>query len=401
MNEFPVYTDGLLTRHDGISLHTLPPLSLYVHIPWCIRKCPYCDFNSHQIKQPVDETVYVEALLRDLESELPYFWGRPIHSIFIGGGTPSVFSAHAIDDLLSGIRARTQLLANAEITLEANPGTFEKQRFQDFAAAGINRLSIGVQSFDDRKLAALGRIHNRQEALAAIETALSLFPQVNIDLMYALPDQSIKDAQADIKTALDTGVNHISAYQLTMEPNTPFGHTPPARLPDEEGSDDIETKIHQELAAAGFERYEISAFARAQQYCRHNLNYWQFGDYIGIGAGAHGKLSSANNMVRTTRVRHPKDYLAAMQDKPEVAIDRQNVLPQALPFEFMMNALRLTQGVPTHWFSERTGRDISCIQPAITQAVKRGLLDPQPQFLKATALGQRFLNDLLALFLEN
>lgn len=401
MNESLIQLNGRLTQSATTTLHTLPPLSLYIHIPWCIRKCPYCDFNSHQLKQTLDETAYVAALLRDLESELPYFWGRPIHTIFIGGGTPSLFSARAIDDLLSGIRARTQLLPNAEITLEANPGTFERQRFQDFAAAGINRLSIGVQSFDDQKLTALGRIHNRQEALAAIETALILFPKVNIDLMYALPQQSIQDAYTDMETALATGVNHISAYQLTMEPNTPFGHTPPPHLPDDEYSADIEFNLHQQLAQAGFERYEISAFTRNQQYCQHNLNYWQFGDYIGIGAGAHGKLSSANGISRTTRLRHPKNYLAAMQQQPETAIERQTVLPETLPFEFMMNALRLTQGVPTHWFSERTGIDISHIRQVITQAVRRGLLDSQPQRLQPTPLGLRFLNDLLALFLEH
>ena len=399
--EQPILMSGLSSKSDTrIQLHSLPPLSLYIHIPWCIRKCPYCDFNSHQIREDIDENLYVESLLHDLENELPYFWGRPIHSIFIGGGTPSIFSAHAIDSLLSGIRARVQLLPNAEITLEANPGTFERNRFKGFASAGINRLSIGVQSFENKKLTALGRIHNQSEALLAIETALTLFDQVNIDLMYALPEQTISEARKDIKTAIATGVQHISAYQLTMEPNTPFGHTPPAFLPDDEQSDDIEHEVHTTLAEGGFEKYEISAFAHHKQYCRHNLNYWQFGDYIGIGAGAHGKISFAQSIIRTVRNRHPKDYLTAMQQQPENAVQRQEISVQNIPFEFMMNALRLTQGVPASWFFERTGLNIATIYQAIQQAINKGLMDSNPQFFRPTALGHRFLNDLLTLFLE-
>lgn len=398
MNNQLIQFASPLNQTSRISLHSLPPLSLYIHIPWCIRKCPYCDFNSHQKKGDIDEMAYVQALLRDLETELPYFWGRSISSIFIGGGTPSIFSASAMDTLLSGIRARVRLLANAEITLEANPGTFERERFRDFARAGINRLSIGVQSFNNDKLQSLGRIHHRTEALTAIELALNTFSKVNIDLMYALPDQSIAEAETDIQTAIATGAQHISAYQLTMEPNTPFGHRPPAFLPDEDLSADIELAVHQQLLNAGFERYEISAFSRPKQHCLHNLNYWQFGDYIGIGAGAHGKISSAQTIMRTVRSRHPKNYLQAMHHQPETAIERINIAAQELPFEFMMNVLRLSQGVPSSWFYERTGLSLSTIQQAINTAVKQGLLDRDPQFLRPTPLGQRFLNDLLDLF---
>ncbi|PIT52456.1 radical SAM family heme chaperone HemW [Snodgrassella alvi] len=397
----PEYSVSLQTPQSH-SLHvpSLPPLSLYIHIPWCVRKCPYCDFNSHQLKQELDEQAYIAALLTDLETELPHFWGRPVHTIFIGGGTPSLLSAAAFEQLLSGIRARVNLLPAAEITLEANPGTFERNRFAAFAAAGINRLSIGVQSFADDKLATLGRIHNRDEALSAIESGLTLFPKVNIDLMYALPGQTVTQAQKDIDTAIATGVQHISAYQLTLEPNTPFAHTPPPQLPDDDHIADIEETVHTALLQAGFTHYETSAFAQPRQECWHNLNYWQFGDYIGIGAGAHGKISNAQEIIRTTRSRHPKDYLQAMQQQPQRAITRQPVSVQDLPFEFMLNALRLTGGVPSAWFSERTGLPLSAIQHAITQAVERGLLDANPLYLRPTPLGRSFLNDLLALFLK-
>lgn len=402
MNKQPVLFSGNLRKQTGtVPLNSLPPLSLYIHIPWCVRKCPYCDFNSHQVAGTLNEQAYVTALLTDLEQELPFIWGRPVHTVFIGGGTPSLFSAEAINTLLSGVRARVHLLPEAEITLEANPGTFERERFIGFAEAGVNRLSIGVQSFADDTLRALGRIHCRAEALAAIELALETFAKVNIDLMYALPGQNVSAAVQDICTAIATGVRHISAYQLTMEPNTPFGHTPPAGLPAEDAAADIENAIHQQLHIAGFGHYEISAFAQQGQACRHNLNYWQFGDYIGIGAGAHGKISSVEGVVRTTRSRHPKEYLAAMRSQPEAAITRHAVCAADLPFEFMMNALRLRQGVPSAWFAERTGLDLAVVQHALAEAVQRGLLDAQPQFLRATPLGQRFLNDLLALFLPD
>lgn len=384
---------------QSFTLNSLPPLSLYIHIPWCIQKCPYCDFNSHHIRNSIDETAYIQAVLTDLQNELPYFWGRTIETVFIGGGTPSVFSARAIDDLLCGVRALVKLHSEAEITLEANPGTFEREKFCGFRDAGVNRLSIGVQSFDDASLQALGRIHNGDEAQQAIQTAVSIFDRVNVDLMYALPHQSIHAAIHDVQTAAQLGATHISAYQLTLEPNTAFGHTPPAGLPENDALQDIEDAVHETLAAHGFARYEISAFAsHLNQRTRHNLNYWQFGDYIGIGAGAHGKLSYHNKIERTTRIRHPNDYLAAMQHKPSHAIERKIITPSELPLEFMMNALRLTDGVPTAFFSERTGMPLVTIGRAIQAACAKGLLDNNPMFLRATPLGLRFLNNLIELF---
>lgn len=381
------------------ALTALPPLSLYVHIPWCIQKCPYCDFNSHTAKTRPDEQHYIDALLADLESELPYVWGRPVETVFIGGGTPSVFSAAAIERLLNGIRARLPLQPGAEITLEANPGTFEREKFQGFRDAGVTRLSIGVQSFHNPSLQTLGRIHNQDEALRAIEHANRLFERVNIDLMYALPHQTVSAALQDVATAIGSGVSHISAYHLTMEPNTPFGHTPPAGLPQDEAAQDIEDAVHTALQNAGFEHYETSAFARDGHYCRHNLNYWQFGDYIGIGAGAHGKISSHAQIERTVRRRHPNDYLSAITNHPASAAERQTVAAEDLPFEFMMNALRLSQGVPAAWLQERTGISPAAISHPIRQAVALGLLDPAPQRFAPTEQGRRFLNNLLQCFL--
>ena len=382
------------------ALTALPPLSLYIHIPWCIQKCPYCDFNSHKIKTTLDETAYINALLTDLQHELPHFWERTIETIFIGGGTPSVFQATSIDQLLSGIRALVKLNPEAEITLEANPNTFEYEKFQGFKDAGINRLSIGVQSFDNAQLKALGRIHNADEARQAIEHATQIFDRVNIDLMYALPHQNVQAACYDVRTAIDFGVSHISAYQLTLEPNTPFGHMPPQGLPQDDELYDIECAVHSELTAAGFVQYETSAFAQHLHHrARHNLNYWQFGDYIGIGAGAHGKLSHHNRIERTTRKRHPSDYLAAMQNNPANAIERTNVSTNDLPFEFMMNTLRLLDGVPSVYFTERTGLSIAKIAPAIQIAQQKGLLDSNPMFFRPTELGRQFLNDLIELFL--
>ncbi len=381
-------------------LTSLPPLSLYIHIPWCIQKCPYCDFNSHKIKTTLDERSYIQALITDLEAELPHIWGRPIETIFIGGGTPSVFSAQAIDDLLSGIRARVKVQPEAEITLEANPGTFEREKFHGFKEAGINRLSIGVQSFNDAHLAAIGRIHNAAEAHAAIQDAVQIFERVNIDLMYALPHQTPAQAQADAQAAIAHGTSHISAYHLTLEPNTPFGHTPPQGIPDSEAAQDIEDAVHTALAAAGYAQYETSAFATApSQRARHNLNYWQFGDYIGIGAGAHGKISYHSHIERTSRSRHPSEYLAAMQTQPENAIRRAPIAPQDLAGEFMMNALRLLDGVPSAFLPERTGINAAQISRAIQSAQQKGLLDGNPLYFRPTELGQRFLNDLIELFL--
>ncbi len=337
-------------------LTALPPLSLYIHIPWCIKKCPYCDFNSHSLKNGLPEEAYIDALLTDLQLELPNIWGRPVETIFFGGGTPSLFQAESIDRLLSGVRSLLRLQPEAEITLEANPGTFEIEKFQGFKDAGITRLSIGVQSFNDDMLARLGRVHNGKEALSAIDTALKLFDKVNIDLMYALPNQTVQTALNDVQTAIATGVSHISAYHLTMEPNTPFGHTPPKGLPQDEAALDIEDAVHGELEGAGFIHYETSAFAKPGMQCRHNLNYWPVRRLLGYRCGrTRAKSPIPTNIERTVRRRHPNDYLAAMQSNPHEAVERKIVAAEDLPFEFMMNALRLTDGVPAAMLQERTG----------------------------------------------
>ena len=379
-----------------VRLSSLPPLSLYIHIPWCVRKCPYCDFNSHTIRQDLPEAAYIEAVLRDLEMALPAIWGRPVVSVFIGGGTPSVFSPEAIDQLLSAVRARLPLQAGAEITLEANPGTVEQARLAGYRDAGITRVSLGIQSFSDAHLAALGRIHSREEAWRAVETAKALFPTFNLDLMYALPGQSLTQLQTDMETALGFAPPHLSVYHLTLEPNTLFHRYPPA-LPDDETSADMQEWLEQRLSAAGFEHYETSAYAQPSHRCRHNLNYWGFGDYLGIGAGAHSKISFPDRVVREMRYKQPAEYLAAVARG--AAIQEQHRVPAGeLPFEFLMNALRLTEGVDTHLLGERTGQPLPA--RAIERAIDQGLMDANPQLLRPTALGQRFLNDLLQIFLE-
>jgi len=368
------------------------PLALYIHWPWCVRKCPYCDFNSHE--STPQETAYLAALITDLEAALPAIWGRPIVSIFIGGGTPSLMSGATVDALLAAIRMRVPLLPDAEITLEANPGTVEAARFAAYRAAGVNRLSLGIQSFNDAKLAALGRIHSGEEARRAIDMAQAHFERVNLDLMYALPDQSLDEARHDIDTAIATGVGHISAYHLTLEPNTAFHHAPPP-LPDDDMAADMQEMVEAQLAAAGYAHYETSAFARPKQRCQHNLNYWTFGDYLGIGAGAHSKLSDHAGIRREARPRHPKDYLAvpATRDWHQVALEE-------LPGEFMMNALRLTDGVPISLFAERTGLPLSAIEKSALAGRREGLLETTDGRLRPTLLGRRFLNRLLALFLD-
>ena len=322
-----------------------------------------------------------------------------METIFFGGGTPSLFQAESIDRLLSGVRSLLRLQPEAEITLEANPGTFEIEKFQGFKDAGITRLSIGVQSFNDDMLMRLGRVHNGKEALTAINTALKLFDKVNIDLMYALPNQTVQTALDDVQTAIATGATHISAYHLTMEPNTPFGHTPPKGLPQDEAALDIEDAVHGALEGAGFIHYETSAFAKPAMQCRHNLNYWQFGDYLGIGAGAHGKISYPDRIERTVRRRHPNDYLALMQSQPIEAVERKTVAAADLPFEFMMNALRLTDGVPAAMLQERTGVPAAKIMAQIETARQKGLLETDPTVFRPTERGRLFLNDLLQCFL--
>ena len=490
----------------------LPPLSLYVHFPWCVRKCPYCDFNSHAVRGEVPEARYIDALLADLEADLPRVWGRPVRSIFLGGGTPSLFSPEAIEQLLAGIRARVTLAPEAEITLEANPGTVaaparpapathmdvqvsrddcmdaggratpgavaeagsrerpafahpcaaETERFRGYRAAGVNRLSIGIQSFDPEQLQKLGRIHGRDEALAAAQAARTAgFDNFNLDLMFGLPQQTLDEALADVRTALALQPAHLSVYQLTLEPNTLFHAQPPA-LPDDDEIAAMQEALQAELAAADFVQYEVSAYTRAApepkyrdahgrasvaggtmpgttdthgrgrktapafvqrrrpqsltasrsalppsmavagaaagRRCRHNLNYWQFGDYLGIGAGAHAKITDAEGVTRLWKVKQPRDYLETA-GTPAGLGGEQRPGRDDVAFEFMLNALRLTEGVPAMLFSERTGLDLSCMQKPLTQAMARGLLDPGHEHFRPTPLGRRFLNELVALFL--
>ena len=401
-------------RPGTLSLPALPPLALYVHLPWCLKKCPYCDFNSHELRaaQPgaggvqgaqgvPDEQRYLDALCADLEAALPFIWGRPVHSIFIGGGTPSLFAPAAIDRLIGAIRARVPLEPGCEITLEANPGTFERDRFRGYRAAGVTRLSIGVQSFDDAKLAALGRVHDAAQARAAIIEARSAFDTFNLDLMYALPGQTLAEFEADLNEALAFEPPHLSIYQLTIEPNTVFAKYPPSganALPDEDTAFDMLDLIITHAAAAGLERYEVSAFAQPGHRCVHNLNYWQFGDYLGIGAGAHSKLSFPHRVTRQTRTREPANYMAQALAGNAVVQDEEVARAQ-LPFEFMLNATRLKQGFELARFSERTGLSLAAIQPALAAAEARGLLERD--FVRAwpTPRGFDLLSDLQGLFL--
>jgi oxygen-independent coproporphyrinogen-3 oxidase len=384
---------------SGPRFVALPPLALYVHIPWCLRKCPYCDFNSHEAKGDAPEAAYVDALLADLEFALPSIWGRRVVSVFIGGGTPSLFSAGAIDTLLAGIRARVPLAPDAEVTLEANPGTFEREKFAGYHAAGINRLSLGVQSFDPKHLAALGRVHDADEARCAAEAALAIFGNVNFDLMYALPCQTVAEAEADLAAALAFSPPHLSFYHLTVEPNTLFHRYPPP-LPDDETAADIEDAVDAALEAAGYRHYETSAHAKSGRECRHNLNYWQFGDYLGIGAGAHSKLSFADRILRQVRHKQPKQYLEQVAAGAPLQEDGV-VTREDVGFEFMLNALRLTDGVPASSFAERTGYSLALVRQGLEAAEARGLIERDPAQLRPTALGRRFLNDLQALFLAD
>jgi oxygen-independent coproporphyrinogen-3 oxidase len=396
-----------------LNFASLPPLSLYVHIPWCVRKCPYCDFNSHEARARIPEQEYIDALLRDLEQDLPRVWGRIVHTIFIGGGTPSLFSPEAIDRLLSGIRARLPLDQNIEITLEANPGTVELERFKGFRTAGINRLSIGIQSFDEEKLKALGRIHGREEALRAAEAARAAgFDNFNLDLMFGLPGQTVEQALADMRTAMTLRPTHLSAYQLTIEPNTLF-HARPPTLPDDDTTWDMQSRLQTELAAADYRQYEVSAYARPGYECRHNLNYWKFGDYLGIGAGAHAKITAASDaqgcasvarggtpgatITRLWKVKHPNEYLSAA-GTPESIGGEQKLSRHDAVAEFMLNALRLVDGFPSPLFQERAGQPISACEPKLTLAENQGLIEWDTQSIRPTPQGRRFLNNLLELF---
>jgi len=387
-------------RPGTLQLGALPPLSLYVHLPWCIRKCPYCDFNSHESPGDLPEARYLDAVIADLEASLPMVWGRKVHSIFIGGGTPSLFSPAGIDRLLADIRARLPLEPGLEVTLEANPGTFERERFKAFRAAGVTRLSVGVQSFDDAALKALGRVHDAAQARAAVEEAASAFQTFNIDLMYALPGQSLDALARDLDSALAFKPPHLSVYHLTIEPNTVFATRPPTQLPDDDLASEMLDLIEARTGAAGLQRYEVSAFARAGHRCAHNLNYWQFGDYLGLGAGAHGKLSFPHRVLRQVRWREPAAYM--QQALAGNAVSNQHeVARRDLPFEFMLNALRLREGFALQAFGERTGLPLSAIEAALASAQQRGLIerDDAAGSVRPSARGFDFLSDLQALFL--
>ena len=392
-----------LMRPGTLTLAALPPLSLYVHLPWCIKKCPYCDFNSHEFrngKELDSETAnqYLAALRADLEAALPLIWGRRVISIFIGGGTPSLFAPEAIAQMISDIRARLPLEPGCEITLEANPGTFERERFKGFRSAGVTRLSIGVQSFEDAQLKALGRVHSGGQARAAIEEAAGAFETFNIDLMYALPGQTLADLDRELDTALAFNPPHLSVYHLTIEPNTVFATRTPANLPDADLASEMLDLITARTGSVGLERYEVSAYARATHRCEHNLNYWQFGDYLGIGAGAHTKLSFASRVLRQVRWREPATYMAKAMEGAAVSNENE-VARKDLPFEYMLNALRLKDGVPVTQFLERTGLPPSSIAKAMEAGRAKGLLVNDPARIAATERGFDFLNDLQALFL--
>ena len=381
----------------ALNLAALPPLALYIHWPWCVRKCPYCDFNSHESKEPIPEQAYLDALRADLEQSLPLIWGRKIHTVFIGGGTPSLMSAAGLDRLMSDIRTLLPLDLDAEITMEANPGTFEAEKFKSFRASGINRLSIGIQSFNSRHLQALGRIHDAEEAIRAVGIAQANFDNFNLDLMYALPGQTLAEAQADIDMALSFSPPHLSLYHLTMEPNTVFAKYPP-ELPGDDESADIQDMIAERTAAADYDHYEVSAYAKPGHRARHNLNYWQFGDYLGIGAGAHSKLSFPHRVLRQARYKQPASFMEAARKGNAVA-EEHEIARADMGFEFMLNALRLTEGFDPNLFGERTGMPINAIEKALNAAEAKGLIYRDFRVIRPTELGQRFLNDLQEMFL--
>jgi len=382
---------------NAVRLAALPPLTLYIHVPWCLKKCPYCDFNSHEARGEVPEARYVDAVVADLEAAVPRVWGRRVHAVFFGGGTPSLFSARSIDRLLTAARTLLPVEADAEVTLEANPGTVEQSKFRDFRGCGVTRLSVGIQSFDAKRLLAIGRVHDAVEARRAAEIALATFENVNLDLMYALPGQSREEALSDIRAAVSFGPAHLSAYHLTLEPNTYFHRYPPP-LPDDDAAAAMQEAIEDALGAAGYENYETSAFAKPGRRCRHNLNYWRFGDYLGVGAGAHSKISFADRVTREARHRQPKAYQdhALAGNAVEEAHD---VGPDDIAFEFMMNALRLAEGFPVALFAERTGLALAAVEGPLARAEAAGLVLRDALAIRPTPRGRRFLNDLLGLFL--
>ncbi|MFZ6725662.1 radical SAM family heme chaperone HemW [Undibacterium sp. MH2W] len=399
LSTIPQDVAGKFLAPGKLNLTVLPPLALYVHFPWCVRKCPYCDFNSHEVKGSFDEDAYLRALRADLESALPMIWGRKIYSIFIGGGTPSLMSAAGLDRLMSDLRTLLPIDGAAEITMEANPGTFEMEKFRSYRQSGINRLSIGIQSFHSGHLASLGRIHNGDEARRAIEIAQTHFDNFNLDLMFALPGQSLAQVKTDVETALSFAPPHLSLYHLTLEPNTYFAKFPPA-IPDDDLSAEMQDLIHEKMAGEGYRNYEVSAYARQGHESRHNQNYWNFGDYLGIGAGAHSKLSFPHRIVRQARYKQPKAFMDAALAGNAVQ-ESNEIAAHDLPFEFMLNALRLNQGFAVNLFQERTGLLINSIEKELSEAERKGLLTRDHQTIAPTERGRMFLNDLQQIFLRD
>ena len=386
-------------KSQAVNFQALPPLSLYIHIPWCVRKCPYCDFNSHEARGAFPEQEYIAALIRDLELALPLIWGRKVYTVFFGGGTPSLLSGESVEQILRSVRMLLPLDIGAEITLEANPGTVEAARFAAYREAGVNRLSMGIQSFNDAHLQALGRIHSADEAKRAIVIAQQHFGNLNLDLMYALPKQTLDEALQDVQTALSFSPQHLSCYHLTLEPNTLFYRNPPS-LPDDDVSSDMQQHIEELLVAAGYQHYETSAFAQPKRRAKHNLNYWQFGDYLGIGAGAHSKLSFPDKVIRQARYKQPHAYMQQVAKDAPIQTEHE-VSRVELGFEFMMNALRLNEGFDSVLFQERTSLALLNIRRELEEAERRGLLFRDHQRIAPTQLGQRFLNDLLEIFLRD
>ncbi len=395
----PISTSSPILGAATLSgLKNPPPLALYIHIPWCVKKCPYCDFNSHESRNKIPEKRYVAALIADLEQSVPRVYGRKIKSVFFGGGTPSLFSAKSIDEILSAVRMLTPLEYGAEITLETNPGAIDTAHFSGYKQAGVNRVSLGIQSFNADYLRALGRIHDNKQAITASELALNTFEHVNLDVMYGLPNQTLEYALQDARQAISLSPDHLSFYHLTLEPNTPFYRTPPS-LPEDDTSADMQEKIEALFAEHGYEHYETSAFCKPKNHARHNLNYWQFGDYLGIGAGAHSKLSFHDKITRETRHKHPNAFMENAETGN--ALDNTWVIPQAdLGFEFMMNALRLNNGFEKNLFQERTGMPWEEISMRVTEASTKGFITQDLQYIKPTLKGQRYLNNLLQIFLD-
>lgn len=394
----PIFAQNSRLTAANLEFRVSPPLALYVHVPWCVRKCPYCDFNSHEANGTIPEREYVDALIADLQSALPLIWGRPVSSVFFGGGTPSLLSPAAIDELITAFRALAMLSPDAEITLEANPGTVEAEKFAGFRSAGVNRLSLGIQSFNDDHLKALGRIHGAAEAKRAAQLAGEHFDSFNLDLMYGLPGQTHEQALTDVETALGFSPSHLSCYQLTLEPNTRFAAFPP-ELPEGDICADMQESIEARLATAGFSNYETSAFARRGKQCKHNLNYWYFGDYLGIGAGAHSKLTLHDRVLRQMRWKHPTAYLDNVQ-RGNPLQESRNIDISELPFEFLMNTLRLADGFHPSLFEARTAQSLNAILPKLKAAEAEGLLEIGPERIAPTLRGRRFLNVLLERFLD-